>query len=68
MREINYVGKSFLDQRRDQLVVWTSVAKQTSRRNFLGSDVKKIQAVLELKGQQASGYIFFLSKYKYEQI
>lgn len=55
MREINYVGKSFLDQRIKRLVVGTKEAKQTSKRNFLGSNVKKIQAVLELKGQQASG-------------
>lgn len=55
MREINYVGKRFPDQRRERLVVGTKEAKQTSRRNFLGSDVKKFQAVLELKGQQASG-------------
>lgn len=59
MREINYVGKSFLDQRRYRLVVGAKEAKQTSKRNFLGSDVKKLQAVLELKGQQASGLIFF---------
>lgn len=67
MREINYVGKSFRDQRRERLVVWTSVAK----RNFLGSDVKKFQAVLELKGQRASGYFFNLninmSKFKESQ-
>lgn len=40
MREINYAGKSFLDQRRQRLV---------AKCNFLGSDVKKFQAVLELK-------------------